>query len=81
MIGELGKLLEDIGTLREYITIQERRMKYAYWYGNITTTIPGVIFIINGISKNSVELIKTGILMEIGMHIIYQGGHWIFRVW
>ena len=93
MIRELGKLLDEIVALKEKTAYLEKRIKNAYIYGNITTSLPGLMIMAKGfvdLAMSGADPVKVdaawkwvaaGAITELGMHIVYQGGHWIFKIW
>ena len=93
MIRELGKLLDEIVALKEKTAYLEKRMKNAYIYGNVVTTIPGLLVMSKGFADLAMsgadpvkvdmawKWIAAGAITELGMHVVYQGGHWIFKIW
>lgn len=107
MIGEIAEIQNDSQTLvdqlnlclvleqqqRELIAYMEKKNKNAYVYGNIVTTIPGVLIMTKGFADLAMsgqdpakvdaawKWIAGGAITCVGMHIVYQGGHWIFKVW
>ncbi len=93
MIQELGKLLDEIVALKENNANLEKGMKNAYIYGNVVTTIPGLLVMAKGfadLAMSNADPVKVdmawkwvaaGAITELGMHVVYQGGHWIFRWW
>ena len=93
MIRELGKLLDEIVALKEKTAYLEKRMKNAYIYGNVVTTIPGLLVMAKGfadLAMSNADPVKVdaawkwivaGAITELGMHVVYQSGHWIFKIW
>ena len=93
MIRELGKLLDEIVALKEKSAYLEKRMKNAYIYGNVVTTIPGLLVMAKGFADLAMsnadpvkvdaawKWIAAGAITELGMHVVYQSGHWIFKIW
>lgn len=78
---------------KELIDYMDKQNRNAYIYGNVVTTIPGLLVMSKGFADLAMsgadpvkvdmawKWIAAGAITELGMHIVYQGGHWIFKIW
>ena len=102
LIKEISDIQNDSKTLLDKLTIclnleqQQRELidfykiqnRNSYIYGNVVTTLPGLIIIgagaielYSGDSTKGLNLIKAGGITLVSMEIVYQGGHWFFKCW
>lgn len=88
---------EDIEKLKERVAFAERKAKNAYIYGSVVTAIPGILVFTKGVvdmvtwyseghttkegGANALTWIYAGLVTEVGMQLVYQGGHWVFNWW
>lgn len=78
---------------KELIDYMNKQNRNAYIYGNVVTTIPGLLVMAKGFADLAMsgadpvkvdaawKWVAAGAITELGMHIVYQGGHWIFKIW
>lgn len=73
---------------REEIDFLKRKDKNAYIYGNVLTPLPGLMLMTYGfieMGKGNTDYgwkwFEAGAITLVGMEVVYQGGHWIFRIW
>ena len=78
---------------KELIDYMNKQNRNAYIYGNVVTTIPGLLVMVKGFADLAMsgadpvkvdaawKWVAAGAITELGMHIVYQGGHWIFKIW
>ena len=93
LVDQLNLCLVLESQQKEKTAYLEKRIKNAYIYGNITTSLPGLMIMAKGfvdLAMSGADPVKVdaawkwvaaGAITELGMHIVYQGGHWIFKIW
>lgn len=74
--------------MQEELDYYKQKDKAAYIYGNIVTPLPGLMLMTygfiemgNGNTDKGWDFFKIGAFTLVGMELVYQGGHWLFRVW
>lgn len=73
---------------QELIDYYKKKDKAAYTYGNIVTPLPGLLLMTYGfveMGKGNTDAgwtwFKAGAITVFAMEVVYQGGHWVIRVW
>lgn len=73
---------------REEIEYLKNKDKNSYIYGNIITTVPGLMLMTygfiemgNGNTDKGWRFFEAGAVTLVGLELVYQGGHWLFRIW
>ncbi len=66
----------------------EKQVKNSYVFTTVATNtlclIPvgiGFVELANGNTDRGWVYIKTGLAITIGVNLVYQGGHWVFKIW
>ncbi len=74
--------------LREELDYYKAKDKNSYIYGNIITPIPGLILMTYGfveMGKGNTDYgwtwFTAGAITLAGLEVVYQGGHWVLRIW
>lgn len=83
-----GEFYEKAKALEERVAYAERKNKNSTIYANVVTPIPGLIFMVQGfieMGKGNTDygwrLFEIGAITLVGMEVVYQGGHWLFKIW
>lgn len=93
LIDQLNLCLVLERQQKELIDYMDEQNRNAYVYGNVVTTIPGLLVMSKGFADLAMsgtdpvkigmawKWITAGVITELGMHVVYQSGHWIFKRW
>lgn len=84
----LASSYEELDEYDKKIVGYEKQIKNAYIFTTVATNtislVPvaiGLIEMGNGNTDRGWAYVKTGLVLTIGVNIVYQGGHWIFKIW
>ena len=86
-IAEMGVLYEQVKLLNEKITYLEIRQKRAFATTNIIIPITTLPMIITGsvlMATNNdygKPVFYTGVGLLVGCEVVWNGGHFIFKLW
>lgn len=91
-IEENAKLKQEWKAHLELDAEIDKRFKNSFAVGTVTSALPGITLITIGMIKlsnvedqdelkQSWQYVTYGAIALVGVELVYQGGHWIFRIW
>lgn len=87
-IALAGAFYENVKKMEQKLAMFEKQLRGSRIFANIIVPIPGLMLITRGFIDlgfekydSSKAYITSGLITLVGMELVYQGGHWFFKVW
>ena len=87
-IALAGTFYENVKKMEQKLVMYEKQLKGSQIFANIIVPIPGLMLITRGFIDlgfekydSSKAYITSGLITLAGMELVYQCGHWFFKIW